>query len=94
MLGPRTRSASQRAARAEQPQVHRNGNDDGNDDEREPKRAKKGNPQSCTTRESVILLGTQLHEATIMVLFCLSLELFSLLRLRKMFIACKCTSVV
>ncbi len=40
MLGPRTRSAAQRAPRAEQPEVQHNGND--NDDEREPKRTKLG----------------------------------------------------
>ena len=40
MLGPRTRSAAQRAPRAEQPEVQHN--DNGNDDEREPKRTKRG----------------------------------------------------
>jgi hypothetical protein len=42
MLGPRTRSAAQRAPRAEQPEVQHNGNGNGNDDEREPKRTKRG----------------------------------------------------
>jgi hypothetical protein len=40
MLGPRTRSAAQRVPRAEQPEVQHN--DNGNDDEREPKRTKRG----------------------------------------------------
>ncbi len=40
MLGPRTRSAARRAPRAEHPEVQHNGN--GNDDEREPKRIKRG----------------------------------------------------
>ncbi len=47
MLGPRTRSAAQRAARAEQTEVRRNEND--NDDAGEPKRAKHGEQTHAQT---------------------------------------------
>ena len=44
MLGPRTRSAAQRATRADQPEVQHNDNGNGvdNGDEREPNRTKRG----------------------------------------------------